>query len=372
MKYPNVKRVLPLAKISNNRIRIGGIQYGVGSELYDDEEGHVWSLLSLMDGSRSIEQVIQDMLRLHSDLDRDSIDESIQAFIKSGFIEDAGAPVPESLSEKEIERYSRNTNYFAWIDVEPRSSRYEIQAKLKASSVTILGLGGTGSSLAMGLAAAGIGKIHCVDFDVVEESNLTRQMLYTEDDIGKSKVEAAVARLRKMNSYIEITGEERWVESAEDIVPLMKSVDLFALCADKPITGIKEWTSDAAIRTNKPWLLSVYAGPMLVLSITIPFVTPCFRCFVHGEEERKLLRDGPVQPQMFETNPRENAVIAPSASLTGHMGALEAIYFLGGLKPQTIGRWFHQNLMVYDHFYYVDVPFWKDCPACGSPSAANK
>ena len=75
---------------------------------------------------------------------------------------------------------------------------------------------------------------------------------------------------------------------------------------------------------------------------------------------------------MLPDAPVVHAVIAPTASLTGHLGALEAIYFLTGLRPQTVGRIFHQNLMIYDHFYYIEAPFWPECPACGADSAYRK
>ncbi|WP_433018674.1 HesA/MoeB/ThiF family protein [Kribbella sp. CA-294648] len=87
------------------------------------------------------------------------------------------------------------------MDLTPRASRYDVQARLKASSVVVLGLGGTGSAVASALVAAGVGAVHCVDFDIIEEGNLTRQLRYTEEDLGKPKVPVAVKRLSRMNSH---------------------------------------------------------------------------------------------------------------------------------------------------------------------------
>ena len=90
---------------------------------------------------------------------------------------------------------SASTRYFSWIDTDPRRSRYDVQVALKRARVTVLGMGGTGGAVAMGLVAAGVGRLHCLDFDDVEVSNLNRQVLYTEDDIGRPKVDTAVRRI---------------------------------------------------------------------------------------------------------------------------------------------------------------------------------
>ncbi|HEX6490670.1 MAG TPA: hypothetical protein VF002_04780 [Gaiellaceae bacterium] len=102
---------------------------------------------------------------------------------------------------------------------------------------------------------------------------------------------------------------------------------------------------------------------MAAVGTFIPFEVPCYRCLRHHAEEQGL--DPGVGEQLVEV-PDVNAVIAPTAMLTGNLAALEAIYLLGDLRPQTIGRILHQNLIVYAHLYFIQPPFWKDCPACGS------
>jgi molybdopterin/thiamine biosynthesis adenylyltransferase len=107
--------------------------------------------------------------------------------IEAGYVEDAAAPPPPSLSPAEVDRYDRALTYYAWVDLTPRTSRYDVQAQLKAGKVVVLGLGGPGSAVAASLVAAGVGAVHCADFDVIEAGNLTRQLLYTEDDLGASR-----------------------------------------------------------------------------------------------------------------------------------------------------------------------------------------
>jgi molybdopterin/thiamine biosynthesis adenylyltransferase len=366
MRRPRIKPEHNPALLPGGRIRIGSLQYGVGSEIQDDD-GTIWRLLGLMDGTRGVDAIVRDILQATPEIDAASIRSGLEVLIAAGFVEDAAAPMPASLTQEEVERYSRGANYFAWIDTQPRSSRYEIQERLKQARVTVVGLGGAGSAMVMSLAATGVGALHCVDFDRVEESNLNRQVLYTEVDIGRPIVERAVAHLRRLNRHITITGQELQIRSSHDLIPLMESCDMFILCADKPPGQIQSWTNEAALCTRTPWLISVYAGPMIVVGIFVPFQTACYACFTHHNEQQRSMRDGDTPVTLMDVQAL-NAVIAPSAGLTGHFGALEAIYFVAGLQPQTVGRLFHQNLMIYDHFYYITPPFWPECPACGPTS----
>ncbi|MGH8929946.1 MAG: ThiF family adenylyltransferase [Egibacteraceae bacterium] len=151
--------------------------------------------------------------------------------------------------------------------------------------------------------------------------------------------------------------------SADDVVTLMQGCDLLILCADQPHPDIQLWTNEAALRTATPWTICLYTGPMMVTGIFIPRQTPCYRCYLETEPTLLVSESGERGEALFA--PAGNAVIAPSANLTGHLGALDAIYFLTGLKAQTVGRVFHQNLMIYDHHYYIEPSFSHSCPACG-------
>jgi molybdopterin/thiamine biosynthesis adenylyltransferase len=215
--------------------------------------------------------------------------------------------------------------------------------------------------VAAGLVSSGIGALHVVDFDHVEEPNLTRQLLYTELDIGRPKVDAAVDRLRQMNSLVEVTGSTVKAGGADDIAALMEDCDLFVLCADEPHPDIMFWTNDAALRTGTPWFVSFYTGPMAVVGSLIPGETGCWACLRRQEDQRELNAHG--RPL---TEDRPNAVVAASANISGHLCALEILYHLGGLPTQARGRILHWNYGMWDHSYFIDVPRHDDCPTCSS------
>lgn len=348
----------------DGRIRLGASQYGVAAEVVDDPQGTVWRLLSLLDGTRDLEAIIYELQAAVPGLDSLQIREAIDKFVAAGFVEDASAPATR-LTAAEVRRYVSNTHYFAWVDLEPRESPYVHQERLKDASATVLGLGGTGSAVATSLAAVGVGRLLCADGDVVEAENLTRQLLYTEADLGRPKTEAACERLRLLNSFVDVVTEARSIDSTEAAAALMDGCDLFVLCADEPRGEIQRWVNAAALRTGTPWILSAYTGPTVVVGTFVPNETPCFGCYEHHLAGERAARGegGEVLFDQGEINP----VIAPAASLAGQFAALEAIYFLTGIRPQTVGRVFHQNLIAYEDNYFLEAPLWPSCPDCGVP-----
>jgi molybdopterin/thiamine biosynthesis adenylyltransferase len=175
-------------------------------------------LLDAMDGGRSMAEIVAVVRAAHPGQPERTIESGLRQLVRSGHVEDAVAPHPPELTDRDLERYDRSMRYLRWMDLTPRASSWDPQVMLRSARVTVLGVGGTGGIAAQALAAAGIGHLHCVDFDTVELSNLCRQVLYTEDDIGKSKVDAAVTRLGSLNSDIEVTGQHLRVDSYEILV----------------------------------------------------------------------------------------------------------------------------------------------------------
>jgi molybdopterin/thiamine biosynthesis adenylyltransferase len=356
---PRIKTTHTPIRLTATLISIGGAQHDVGAEM-PDEDGSLWRLLQLMDGERTAAEVTRTLLNERPDLDATSIDRAINDLIDAGHVEDVGGPPPPNLSAAELERYERPANYFGWIDLVPRASRFELQGRLKSQRVVLCGLGGSGSAVAAGLVAAGVGALHCVDFDTIEPGNLTRQLLYTEDDLGAPKVDTAVARLRRQNPFVEVTGETLQIKGIADVARLMRGCHLFVLCADMPRGLIQHWVNQAAFDSGTPWQVALYAGPMLVTGIFAPGVTKgCFACLPtpdtvyaekHGAPPLERIGDWP-----------SHAVLAPTANLTGHAAALDAIYFLVGLRPTTLGTMFHLSFTDLSHSYRI-IP--TGCAVC--------
>jgi molybdopterin/thiamine biosynthesis adenylyltransferase len=361
MYRPAVKRVHRPLIFPDRRIQLGMLQYGIASEIEDDEQGGFERLLWLLDGTRDLAGIWSDLRATHPDWELDEVSDAIAQLADAGHVEDLGAPLPAGLSDRDAKRYRSTRDFYSWIDPVPRSSPYAIQARIKSAKVTLLGLGGTGTAVAASLVASGIGALHCVDFDVVEETNLTRQLIYTETDIGRRKVDAAVARLHAMDSTVAITGQDLQVTSADDVERLMAGSDVFVLCADQPADKIQRWVNVAALRTSTPWYLAAYTGAMTGVMGFVPGRTGCWDCLNRRHTEDHL---GAGARYLFDDQP--HAVVAPSAAICGHLCALEVLYQLGGLPTQVSGRVFQLNLAKWDHQYFLDAELDPDCPSCGA------
>ena len=344
---------------SDGVIRLGADQYDVAVEIADDEETTLWTLLGLMDGSRDLDQIVSDMRLTWPQLEREKIGGAVDRIVEAGLAEEAEV-TPTTLTSAEVARYASNRHYFAWVDAKPRTSPHFHQERLKEARVTVLGLGGTGSAAAMSLVAAGVGWVRVVDGGDVEPGNLTRQLLYEEADVGRAKATQAAARLRQLNPHVEIDHVVSRVDGVEAIAELMREGDVLVLAADEPRGEIQEWTNLAALETGAPWLLSAYNGPTFVVATFVPGETACFACYLSAEAKRRAELGRETEEILFDQG-AINPVIAPAANLAGHYAALEAIYLLADLRPQTLGRVFHQNLIVYGHAHFIDVAPDPEC-----------
>jgi hypothetical protein len=142
----------------------------------------------------------------------------------------------------------------------------------------------------------------------------------------------------------------------------MEDRDLLVLCADQPQKLIRQWTNEAALRTGTPWMLAQYAGPMAVIGLFIPGITCCQECLASMTD---VIREqyGQEPEDLFPFD--GHAVIAPTANLTGHLAAMDAVYHLGGIPTSTAGRMFHLSLTDLTYHYAVTPKTGEKCETCG-------
>ena len=226
----------------------------------------------------------------------------------------------------------------------------EGQKKLKASSVLIVGVGGLGTPSAMYLAAAGVGRIGIVDFDVVEKSNLHRQVLYSEKDIGRSKAEVARERLIQINPNIDIELHKVRLDSS-NALSILKDYDVILDGTDNFPT--RYLVNDACVLLGKP---NVYASIYRFegqASVFFAKKGPCYRCLYHE----------PPPPGAVPSC-AEGGVLGVLPGIMGSIQAAEAIDLVLGKGTPLIGR-----LMLFDalDMKFKEVKLRKDpnCSVCG-------
>ena len=249
-----------------------------------------------------------------------------------------------ALSNEEIARYSRHL-------IMPEVGM-EGQRRLKAASVLMIGTGGLGAPLGMYLAAAGVGRLGIVDFDVVDESNLQRQIIHGTSDVGRPKIASARDRLRNINPLVHIETYETRL-SSENALPLFRDYDVIVDGTDNFPT--RYLVNDACVLLGKP---NVYASIFRFegqVSIFGAPDGPCYRC----------LYPEPPPPGLVPSC-AEGGVLGVLPGIVGAIQANETIkLILGGDNSPLINR-----LLLFDawHMRFRELKLRKDpaCPVCGT------
>lgn len=355
----------------DGHVRIGSVIHGIGAEI-EDPEGWVWALTQALDGSRTPRQIAADVARDHVVPDEDDVLRAISDLRCAGFLEDVASPVPAEFSARERERYGRGVSLLRWMDSSARTSGWDLQRTLSRARVLLIGLGGAGGTAAQGLVASGVGQLHCVDFDVVELSNLNRQVLYRERDIGRSKVEAAVESLRALNSDVAVTGEVDEVRDVDDLLRLLRpgpdrsgSYDLLVLGADRP-AALRAWTNRACLATGTPWIDGGYQGPLVTVGAYVPGRSGCLECFRTTQARSRELGLPPGRhPDTVSPRMPWSPVNAVTASLAGALFVYAALAVLTGVPPLGPGFRVEFNLVLPGEPGLDPVTRRPDCPVCG-------
>ena len=247
------------------------------------------------------------------------------------------------LSVDEVRRYSR---HIIIPDV-----GMDGQKRLKNSRVLCIGAGGLGSPALMYLAAAGVGTIGIVEFDVVDESNLQRQIIHGHSDIGRPKAQSAADSVREINPYVQVNIHEMRLD-ATNVMDLFSQYDLIVDGTDNFAT--RYLVNDACVLLNKPYVWgSIYRFDGQA-SVFWSEHGPCYRC----------LYPEPPPPGMVPSC-AEGGVLGVLCAAIGSIQVNEAIKVLAGIGEPLVG-----SLMVYDalEMTYRKIKIRKDpdCAICGT------
>jgi molybdopterin/thiamine biosynthesis adenylyltransferase len=351
----------------NDLVQIGGVIPGITQGIRD-ADGWVWALLGLLDGRRTVDQIVDELVHRFPTTGAAEVHTrfltDLHHLVQAGYVEDAAALPPDELSAGERERYSRGRALWRWMDLSQRRSSWDVQMRLRRSRVVVVGVGGIGGAAALTLALSGVGQLHLVEPDVVELSNLNRQMLFTERDVDRLKVEVAVERLHSHNSDITVTGEASTIASPAMLTELASQFDVVVLGADQP-TEIRSWTNQACLRTGTVWVHGGYHGPRLNIGLYRPGTGPCYDCVYAAARERQAaLPPRILLPGLRAGTPHPAS--AASAGLAGQFTAHAAMSLITGVPRFAVNREYGINLvtMSFEERFDPTEP-WPGCPACG-------
>jgi sulfur-carrier protein adenylyltransferase/sulfurtransferase len=310
-------------------------QYGdLRRHLYN-EDGRLRSFVNIYVNDEDIRHLDREQTALKAG---DTI--SIVPSVAGG----SGAAVREAedLTRDEVQRYSRHL-------IMPEVG-VEGQRKLKAARVLCVGAGGLGAPASMYLAAAGVGTLGLVDFDVVDASNLHRQIIYGTPDVGKTKLEASRQRLQAMNSGVKVVTHEVALTS-KNALDVLKDYDVILDGTDNFQT--RYLVNDACVLLGKPnayGSIFRFDGQASVFAVK---GGPCYRC----------LYPEPPPPGLVPSC-AEGGVLGVLPGVIGIIQATEAIKLILGAGQPLVGR-----LLLYDalqmRFRELKLRRDPECPACG-------
>lgn len=247
-----------------------------------------------------------------------------------------------TLTQEEVLRYSRHL-------IMPEVGM-EGQLKLKAASVLLVGTGGLGAPLAMYLAAAGVGRIGLVDFDVVDHTNLHRQVIHGTSDVGRPKIDSAIDSMREINPNVQLDRHEVALTS-ENALQIIADYDLVVDGTDNFPT--RYLVNDACVLLGKP---NVYGSIFRFEGQATVFAYkdgPCYRC---------LYAEPP--PPGLVPSCAEGGVLGILPGVIGLIQATEAVKLILGVGEPLVGR-----LLLYDalamRFRELKLRRNPECPVCG-------
>jgi len=302
--------------------------------LYNDE-GKLRSFVNVYVNDEDIRYLSKEATPLK---DGDTV--SIVPSIAGGSAGIAAPPV--TLSKEEILRYSRHL-------IMPEVGM-EGQLKLKNAKVALIGTGGLGAPLGMYLAAAGIGRIGLVDFDVVDFTNLQRQVIHGTKDVGRKKLDSAADTMLDINPYLEIDRHETALTS-ENALQILKDYDIVVDGTDNFPT--RYLVNDACVLLGKP---NVYGSIFRFEGQATVFAYqggPCYRC----------LYPEPPPPGLVPSC-AEGGVLGILPGTVGLIQATETVKLILGIGEPLVGR-----LLLYDalamRFRELKLRRNPECPVCG-------
>ncbi|MGI0082674.1 MAG: ThiF family adenylyltransferase, partial [Nitrosopumilaceae archaeon] len=249
------------------------------------------------------------------------------------------------LSSIDLDRYSRQ--------VMLEEIGYEGQLKLKNAKICVVGVGGLGNPITTRLAAMGVGKLRIVDRDVIELSNLHRQTMFDESDIGKVKVEVAAAKLQKLNHDVQI---EALGISVNDYTALdvVDGCDVVIDALDS--VNARYSLNKACVKKNIPFVTGAAVGVSGQVFTILPNKTACYHCIFPALDEDSMptcSTEG-VHPSIL--------------SIIGGIEVAEAVKIVIGKKPTLANKLLYVDL---DNLEFNSSTFSKveECPVCGSGKA---
>jgi molybdopterin/thiamine biosynthesis adenylyltransferase len=299
---------------------------------YEDPDNLLIHIAKFLDGNHTLQELQQNLEEIGFN---QSID-GLESIISKVFIEEKLVFNPGDhyiLSDREVLKYDRILHFFSSFDNVDFLKAQQMQQKLFKANILVLGVGGTGGHTAHSLIASGIRNMTIVDFDNIEITNVTRQMLYDESDLGSPKIEIAKQRLLKLNPEANIKIISKKIENTNDILNIIgkEQFDFVVNTMDNPRGKIRYIVDKALYDTNIPYIFNGSTGSKVVIGPTIQKEkTKSYSQLVPCSNIDDIVAS--INDEIYVTN-----VIEPMNGAVGQLTAYEVIKYI--TKCADLATW---------------------------------
>lgn len=354
-----LKNIVLVYKLNNS------ISIRYNSEIINimDEKGDISFLFSLLNGQYSELEIVNLFYKKYPDLSQDLIVDYLNTLKELNVVEYV---YPNKFEEYYSKRWSRNFDFFSSVSTTFGENKYEYQDQIFNSKICLLGCGGLGSHILYELAAVGFLNITIVDFDKIELSNLNRQILYKESDLGQNKVLTACENIKKFSSKININPIEMRISSEDDIINIITGHDLVICVADKPRDKIIDWLNKACIATNIPYINGGLDLSKASFYSVIPFISGCADCWRHSISDtlQEDILNIDINDSIDYMTPAP--ALSPLVSVAAGIMVMEAIKIVTSIsQPSLLNK---LNIFDFSSFQIYVAEQWnkvQTCKTCG-------
>lgn len=267
-------------------------------------------------------------------VEQDDLNDLINFWLEKNIIKPREDDLDNLIRKKKYEKYDRQIKNFATLPNMTGMDGIEFQDKFDDSTIAIIGAGGVGSYVLYGLAAMGFGKLKIVEGDIIELSNTSRQILYSEKEIGKKKAYVAQNKLSEIGSNITVEVLDIFLTSStlEEVCDFIDGSDFIIQCADTPRDSIEYLVDDISGRLNIPWLTfapfgfsKIFLGPLIVPGKTKSLKELIPNISLNNNEQISELN------QNFTPT-----IMDPYNGIASKMALIEVIKYILGYKESSV------------------------------------
>lgn len=353
-----LKSILPTYRLHNGQVRIGA-ERSV-TKVFEDPDGQLWTLIQYLDG-REIPEIVSEVQKRYPSLSESQVHDGIRYLDQLGLLESSEAQTSDI-----DPTFDGTRNYLRYFERMDDAHRYT--NALAEARVTLLGLGGGGSNIALQLVGCGIRHLTIVDYDKIEESNLGRQFLYHKSDVGKAKTEIAAQRLREHASDLDLEVVNAKILRSEQVIPLIENADLVISVIDEPEFDIYRIVNRANIELGKTCIYAAsgtVSGRVFTIVLTKTGYFDCLNIY-YSTIDDSFVEQFQAYHELHFNSP--TIAYPPSIMFLTSVIVDEAVRQITGYMPSvSIGQQVEVDYLEHRLEVVTGWPRYEQkCPTCGN------